>query len=352
VEVAGNAGANAFVGGDVLNVDPTNFVNLAVEVSGNAGVFSASVAVAGINDAGVVAGSVANAAHSLINSSIGTRSQRLGVAPVLGEGDVGIGPWIRAFSDEGDVAVDASGFGGDRNFDFKQDNSGTEFGMALTLGNGFGFGVMGGTGEGVQKLAGINGGTHIDLQTSGLYAAWAGANFYADASWRWMYFDARLMSSAGEQRTSGNATAFNIEGGYTGWSMGGVNFVPQGQYTRSVIDNVDVVEGSEIGMEIYGGVSERARVGLALDRTFEGGNGFTWTPYGALSAVREMDGNTGYTIADRFNGRTNTSGNSMLAELGIGVQKGRLSATGGFHLTGGGPLDGFYGGQLLVRYTW
>src|SRR5690606_11027516 len=75
VELAGSAGATAFVGGDVLNVDPTNFVDLAVEVSGNgAGVFSASVAVPGLNDAGVVAGSVANAAHSLINSSIGTRS--------------------------------------------------------------------------------------------------------------------------------------------------------------------------------------------------------------------------------------------------------------------------------------
>ena len=353
VEVAGSAGADAFVGGSVLNVDPSNFVDLAVEVSSaGGGAFNASVAVAGLNDAGVTAGSVANAAHSLINSSIGTRSQRLGVAPVLGEGDVGLGPWIRAFSDQGDIGPSASGFGADRDFGFSQENTGTEFGMNLTLGNGISFGIMGGNAEGTQKLSQASGGDRIDLHTSGLYVGWAGDRFYADASWRWMDFDATLMSVGGEQRTSGNATAFNFEGGYTGWAMAGVNFVPQVQYTRSVVDNIDTVEGSEIGMDIYGGVSERARVGLSLDRTFDSGNGFTWTPYGALSAVREMDGNTGYTIADRFNGRTSTSGNSFLAELGLGVQKGRLSATGGIHLADGDALQGFYGGQLLVRYTW
>lgn len=357
--VTGTWGGDDFVGGRVLNLNPSNFLDLSVRVAGGpitpastTYVINAFVEVEGLNDAGVTAGSVANAAHSLINSSIGTRSQRLGVAPVLGDDDVGLGPWIRAFSDQGDVGPSASGFGGDRDFGFSQENTGTEFGMNLTLGNGINFGVMGGNAEGTQKLSYASGSDRIDLHTSGLYVGWTGDRFYADASWRWMDFDATLMSVGGEQRTSGNATAFNFEGGYTGWSMAGVNFVPQLQYTRSVVDNIDTVEGSEIGMDIYGGVSERARVGLALDRTFDGGNGFTWTPYGALSAVREMDGNTGYTIADRFNGRTSTSGNSFLAELGLGVQKGRLSATGGIHLADGDALQGFYGGQLLVRYTW
>ena len=84
--------------------------------SDGAGEFSASVGVTGLNDAGVVAGSVANGAHSLINSSIGTRNQRMGIAPMLADGDVGLGPWIRIFADQGDVAPRASGFGADRGF--------------------------------------------------------------------------------------------------------------------------------------------------------------------------------------------------------------------------------------------
>lgn len=353
VAASGSVGANAFTGGRVLNVDPSNFLDLAVTVSSDgAGEFSASVGVTGLNDAGVVAGSVANGAHSLINSSIGTRNQRMGIAPMLADGDVGLGPWIRIFADQGDVAPRVSGFGADRGFGFSQENSGTEFGMNLALGSGFHVGVMGGNAEGTQKMGRVNGGDEIDLHTSGLYAGWAGPRFYADASLRWMDFDATLVSIAGEQRTSGNARAFNLEGGFTGWTFGGANVVPQVQYTRSVVDNIDVIQGSEVGMEVHGGVSKRARVGVSVDRTFAGDHGFSWTPYGALSAVREMDGDTGFTIADRFDGRSSTSGNSMLAELGIGVQKGRLSATGGIHLADGDALHGFYGGQLLVRYTW
>src|SRR5690606_38666469 len=142
----------------------------------------------------------------------------------------------------------------------------------------------------------------IDLHMSGLYASWNGSRFYADASWRWMDFDARLMSVAGEQRTSGNATAFNLEAGYTGWTLAGVNVVPQVQYTRSVVDNIDAIAGSEVDMDIYGGVSDRARVGVSLDRTFIA-SGLRWTPYGAISAVREMSGDSSFTIADRFSGR-------------------------------------------------
>src|SRR5690606_35820108 len=155
-----------------------------------------------------------------------------------------------------------------------------------------------------------------------------------------------------EQRTSGNATAFKIEGGYTGWPIAGVHFVPQFQYTRPVDYNIVAIAGRELAMEVYGSGCEPARVSLSRDRTFDSRNGFTWTPYNALRAVREMDGNTGYSIADRYSGRTSTSGNSFLAELGLGVQKGRLSATGGIHLADGDALQGFYGGQLLVRYTW
>src|SRR5690606_39690793 len=51
---------------------------------------------------------------------------------------------------------------------------------------------------------------------------------------RWMDFEATLMTPTGERRTAGGATATNIEAGFTGWSVAGVNVVPQAQYTREI----------------------------------------------------------------------------------------------------------------------
>src|SRR5690606_13469978 len=144
-------------------------------------------------------------------------------------------------------------------------------------GHGISFGIMGGNAEGTQKLGSVSGGDRIDLRTSGLYAGWTGAHYYADVSWRWMDFDARLMSVGGEQRTSGNATAFNVEGGYRRWPFAGASVVPQVQFARSAVDNIGAVRGSQVLMDIPSGVSERMRVGLSLYRRFDGANGFSCT---------------------------------------------------------------------------
>lgn len=356
VIVSGNVAANAFVGGEVLNFDPSNFLDLDVAVSsddaGGPSVFSASVAVAGLNDAGVLAASVASGAHSLINSSIGTLHQRMGVAPEKLEGQAGLSPWVRLFTDKGDVAPHASGFGSGGDFGFEQENRGREFGMNFAFGNGVSFGVLAGNADGTQDLTGAAGSDRLKLRSSGIYATWTAPRFYVDASWRWMDFDARLVSVGGEQATSGNAEAFNVEAGFTGWSVGGVDVVPQAQYTRAKIDNVEVVEGSLTGFAIEGGVSERGRLGVAVNRSFASAGGMTWTPYGALSAVREFDGASRFTVADTFHGGTDTEGTSTLVELGIGAQKGGFSGTAGVNWTDGGALDGFVGGQLVLRYTW
>ena len=41
-----------------------------------------------------------------------------------------------------------------------------------------------------------------------------------------------------------------------------------------------------------------------------------------------------------------------MAELGLGVQKGGLGFTIGANWTDGGALDGFFGGQAMIRYSW
>ena len=355
VAVSGNLPAGSFVGGDVLNVDPANFLDLGVSVStstsGGVHLVSAAVEVEGLNDTGVLAASVAQGAHSLINSAIGTMRQRYGVQYPLAAGQAGLSPWVRLYTDKGDFSPVGSGFGSGGDFGFEQENRGRELGMGFTLGRAS-FGVLAGNADGTQRLAGGGGADRLKLHGAGVYATWRDPRFYIDASYRWMDFDARLDSAGGERETSGNATATNIEAGFTGWSAHGIDIVPQVQYTRATIDNVGPVAGNLTQMDIDGGVSERGRVGVALSRTFAGTHGIEWTPYGALSAVREFDGETGFTVSDAFTGTTSVEGTSSLAELGVGMRMGGWSATAGIHWADGGALRNVRGGQLVLRYTW
>lgn len=358
VEVTGDLPAGSFVGGSVLNADPRNFLDLGVSVgtasAGGLHVVSAAVTVDGLNDTGVLAASVAQGAHSLINSAIGTLRQRQGVQSPLASGQSGqsgLSPWVRLYTDKGDSSPEGHGFGSGADFGFEQENRGRELGMGFTLGRAS-VGVLAGNADGTQRLTGGTGSDRLKLHGAGVYATWTEARFYVDASYRWMDFDARLDSASGERETSGNASATNLEAGLTGGSFRGVDIVPQVQYTRSKIDNVGAIEGSLTRMDIDGGVSERGRVGVALSRTFAGARGFEWTPYGSLSAVREFDGEAGFTVGDAFTGTTSVEGTSTLAELGIGVRRGGWAATAGVHWSDGGAVDSVRGGQLLVRYTW
>jgi outer membrane autotransporter protein len=356
VAVTGNVAGGAFTGGEVLDFDASNFLDLGVAVAttsaGGLNLVSAAVEVEGLNDTGVLAASVAQGAQSLVDSAIGTLRQRLGVQGPLADGQAGISPWVRFYTGKGDVSPEASGFGSGADFGFEQENRGREFGFDFAVGSGVHLGVLGTSADGTQRMSGVAGSDRLKLHGSGVYASWFGSRFYVDVSQRWMDFDARLDSATGELETSGNATATNIEAGLTGWSAGGIDIVPQVQYTRAKIDNVGPLDGSLTRMDIDGGTSERGRVGVALSRGFAGANGLQWTPYGALSAVRQFDGETGFTVADAFSGATSTEGTGTLAELGIGVSKGHLSATAGVNWADGGASDNMRGGQLVVRYTW
>ena len=302
--VTGDSTADAFVGGQVLDFDPSNFINVKTTVTSsldasnvNPDVFYIGVSANGLNDTGVLASSVAAGAHSLINSQIGTWRQRVGVLPEQPQG--GLSPWVRFFSDKGTVdPTKQSGFGSDSDFSFDQDNWGRELGMNFNLNGSFNYGVLLGKADGKQDLNGGTGTDRLKLNTAGLYATWVSNGFYVDWSYRWMDFDAKLLSAAGEQRTSGNATATNIEAGYS-WNVGGFDLIPQAQYTRTKLDNVDVVHGSLTDFETSGGVSERGRVGLGLSKTITSG-GMIWTPYGSVNAIREFKGEHRYTVADIY----------------------------------------------------
>jgi outer membrane autotransporter protein len=368
--VTGNSVDGSFVfggfsAGNVINVDLSDFLNLQIDVTSQIDpsnatddVFSVDLDVAGLNDTGVLAASVASGVQSLVNSQIGTWRQRMGVLPEKGANDAGLSPWFRWFTDKGEVdpAHLAANFLQGGNFAYDQSNSGEEVGMNVNPGaRGFNFGLLLNKSEGSQHL--VNPGVGSDRISSnavGLYGTWISPNgWYLDLSHRWITFDAVLGSAGGEQRTKGDASAWNVEAGYDAWTLsGGMKITPQVQYTRTRIGNIDDVHGDSATFAANGGDSSRGRLGVAFSMSINGNSGFFWTPYGSVNAVREFNGITNYTINNVFSGSTSVEGTSAMVELGLGAQKGGFSITGGVNWTDGGALQSFTGGQLELRYSW
>ncbi|HEY0662928.1 MAG TPA: autotransporter outer membrane beta-barrel domain-containing protein [Lysobacter sp.] len=359
VHVSGDALASDFALGNVqygadgflsmafrLNssIDPTNATS---------DVVSLGVTVDGLNGMGSLAAAIAPGAQSLVDAQIGTWRQRMGMVPRKG-GEAGVAPWIRVFSGSGDVELGhRSNFGSGGSFNFNQSNHGWELGLDTRPGEHFAFGVLIAKSEGSQHLSGRAGSDRFDGKSFGIYGTWLADNgFYLDASLRWTGIDARLRSATGEHDAEATADSFNVEAGFTAWTLsGGINIMPQAQYTHTRIGDMTPVRGSQADFIGDGGVSSRARLGVAFDKSFEG-KGFIWTPYGSINAMHEFDGEYGYAVNGALLGTTSADGTSAMVELGLGARRNKLSVTGGVNWTDGGAQQGVMGGQLVVRYGW
>ena len=254
-----------------------------------------------------------------------------------------------AFSDDID-ANQRSNFGSGGHFGYEQSNHGWELGLDTRPGDNFAFGMLVASSEGTQHLDGAAGSDPFDGTAFGLVGTGFGANgFYLDVSLRWTGIDGRMRSSAGEHRVDASAESFNVETGFTAWTLGnGIGVVPQAQYTRTRISDIAPVQSGQAEFVSDGGVSSRGRLGVAFDKRFEHA-GFTWTPYGSINAIHEFDGEYAYAINDGLLGTTSTDGTSAMVELGLGAQKGGLSITGGLNWIDGGAMQGIGGGQVDVR---
>jgi outer membrane autotransporter protein len=248
----------------------------------------------------------------------------------------------------------AANFGQGGSFGYDQSSSGWEAGVDARPGEHLHVGVMVGKSQADQRLHEAGAGSdRIDARSFGLYGTWSGERgFYLDASYRWTGFDARLRSGGLRYQTSAEAGTFNVEAGFTAWQLGGFDIQPQAQYTRTRIGDIETLHGPLVDFSADGGVSERARLGVAFSKAVAGANGWTWTPYGALSAVHEFDGEYAYALSNGFVGETRMDGTSALVEVGVGAGHDKLQLTGGLNWTDGGALDSFVGGQLVVRYNW
>ncbi len=362
IYVSGDSTATAFELGEVRYDPDQNFLTLNYNVDLEAAidasnatpdVFSLGVSVSGLSDSGTLAATIAPGAQSLLNSQVGTWRQRTGVIDKFRKGGVAL--WARLFQDSGVVSPQhvASNFGQDGNFAFDQRNSGTEVGADFAISDALSVGVLAGKSDGRQRLQGAGlGASTIDGNTYGAYATWLSpTGFYLDASYRHMRFDAKLHTPAGEIRTTGNANALSLEGGYA-WILGnGLKIEPQVQYTRIQVGDIGALSGALARFQSEGGDSSRGRVGVMFRKGF-GSDGTVWTPYASINAVREFDGKNRFSINDDFFGETNAKGTNALVEAGLNVDMGRLSVFGGATWQDGGALESVVSGQVGMRFAW
>jgi outer membrane autotransporter protein len=359
--VTGDSSADSFIGGHVVGYDDTNFLDIRVNVisqidtsNAAADVFSVGLDVLGLNDAGSLGATVATVAQGVMTSQIGTWRQRMGVIAPKRDDQVGLSPWIRVFGDSGSVklAHQENNFGSSGAFGFDQSNNGREFGLNVNIRSDLNIGLLAAKATGTQHLTGTGvGSDHLDSTAFGMYATWIAPQFYLDASYRWLDFDAHFRSAGGLQGTRGNGGAFNVEAGYTAWTFAGIGVTPQLQYTRSHVGDFSTIHGNALDFVPNGGASTRGRLGVEFSKTMEGA-GWVWTPYGSVNAIREFDGETNYSVGNNFTGFTSTKGTSGMVELGVGAQKDGVSITGGANWTDGGAYQGVLGGQVVVRYSW
>jgi outer membrane autotransporter protein len=355
--VAGTSSAGAFVGGSVVGYSPSNFLDLGVHTSrvagsGDSASFLVSLDVLGLNDTGALAAATASGAATFMNAQVGTFRQRLGVNPYGDAGKV-MNAFVRFYSSEGDVdlAHTAGNFGQGGNFGFSQKTWGKEFGINANFSDTLHAGLVLGNADSRQRLSEGVGENRMNGATVGAYATWqVPEGFYVDLTGRWMAADVRATSAAGVMAGRVHTQATSLEAGYE-WKIGAVNVVPQAQYTRTKVDGITLFHGEMADFEAHGGTFSQGRIGVEINKTLQSGD-LRWTPYGALSAVREFDGKTTYTVADNFFGSTNSKGTSAMAELGLSLQKGAFGFGLGVNWTDGGAYKSVVGGQANVRFSW
>ena len=307
--------------------------------------------VTGLSAMGSLAAAIAPGVQSLVNAQVGTWRQRMGV--VSESRPAGVAPWVRMFSDSGDVTPRrTANFGADGDFGFHQSNHGWELGLNAQPTARLSVGALIASSDGSQNVAGA-GNDRFDGHSFGLYATWMASNgFYVDVSHRWTGIEARLRSAAGTYETEASAQTWNAEAGMRAWSSaGGLNVVPQLQYSRTRVTDLETLSNGQADFVNADGVSSRARLGVALEQSFQG-HGFTWTPYGSVNALHEFDGAYDHAINGGLRGTTSTEGSSAMVELGLGMRRNGLSVSGGVNWTDGGALDSVTGAQVALRYSW
>ena len=143
--------------------------------------FSLGIEVTGLNDTGSLAAALAPGAQSLVNAQVGTWRQRMGVVPAVSNG--GVAPWVRVFSDSGDVDARAQQqLRSGRQLRLRSVEQRLGAGPRLRPSDQFAVGVLMAESEGSQHLTDGRRQRRLDGRTFGIYGTWLANGFYLDAS--------------------------------------------------------------------------------------------------------------------------------------------------------------------------
>ena len=363
VEVSGTSTAANFSLGTV-GFDPDNsFVDLDFSLiadidatNATPDVFSLGIDVVGLTDTGTLAAAIAPSVHSLMQTEVGTWRQRQGIIDAFNDGTVSL--WARVFHEKTDFDQDfvSDDIGPGGNFDWTQRNSGVEAGVDFAVSDGFAIGLLVAKSKADIDLDPGNADADIDADTWGIYGTWLSQNgFYLDASYRWTKFETDMDTPAGSFNIDdGKAETFNVEAGYAFTMASGLKIEPQLQWTHTNVKDLDVLTlDNGMFFSTDGADSSRGRLGVAVYKGMgDADTGWRVTPYVALSAVREFDGENEFAINDALFGRTERDGTSGLLELAVTARHRNLSIWGGVNWMDGGGVSESIGGQLGVRYTF
>lgn len=360
--IAGNSVAGNFAPGILLNYNyPLNFIDVDLTIKSDIDatnltddVFSIALDVNGLNDTGTLAAATATGMANFMNAQVGTFRQRLGANPYGDAGKV-MSAFVRFYTATGSVNPGhlAANFGQGGNFNYRQASWGREIGVNANLWSHLHAGLVLGNADSRQRL--IDGGVgtnRYDGTTVGAYVSWyAPGGWYVDLTARKMAADVFSTSAAGVLQSRVHSSAVSLEGGYE-FKVGGINIVPQAQYTWTYVNGIQPYVGQYVNMAVYGGHFDRARIGVDFNAQIESGD-IRWTPYGTLSWVRNFSGTSNYNVGNIFYGDTWTRGSHFMAELGIGMEFGGFGFTlGGTWLGSGGTFGSTSGGQATFRYSW
>ncbi|MFV8780839.1 hypothetical protein ACNKU7_00320 [Microbulbifer sp. SA54] len=140
-----------------------------------------------------------------------------------------------------------------------------------------------GTADGSQLAQSSN--AKLDTKTYAITGSWSMSDFYANAMYQVVDFDANVRAHDSMASTSGQAHGFSLEAGWTYLSESGIALTPFAQWD-DVKQEIDAFTSSD-GAFDYAydlGNSKRARLGLNLRKSFSVNEGFAM-PYATVSVV-------------------------------------------------------------------
>jgi OOP family OmpA-OmpF porin len=198
----------------------------------------------------------------------------------------------------------------------------------------------------------VGGHGKIKADTYGAYLTWMPGNgFYGDLSYRKMNFDTEATVAGGNWKGKGDADGWSLEMGYGFDTSSGWKVQPQLQVSE-MSTNMDPISSTWGSFALDNGDSIRTRLGVSLSKKFAQSDDHSWTPYFALSAVHEDQGDNSFIIAGNFHGESDLRGTSGLLEAGATGQMGQWTVFGGLNYQDGGAVNGVFGGQIGVRYAF